>query len=290
MPFLHRATEARHTPLAARLPELEWICRRLERTRGTSEAWIPGAVKAYVMLSMEFLMLQKKLEKSGRYLLSSERESFDKVYNNPEVFTKYYLDGLLLSEALWPNQYLLNRLFSNTFLPLVHPGSHVVEVGVGTGYHLRQLLKKEPNISYTGFDISTLAIQYCRQFTGEDLLEPRGQLTFHHRNISRGSELEADSANALILGEILEHVENPASVLEEMRRIAQPGIPMFMTTVIFTANIDHIYLFEKADDIRRMTAQCGWKTFQETVLPIYPDDHPDMERRPMNYGTVLIAD
>lgn len=291
MPFLLRATQSATPPLTERLPELEIIGQRLNTLRGDHKLWIPEAVKAYVMLSMEFLLLQKKLEKSGHYLLSSEKEAYDKVYNNPEIFTEYYLDGLLLSEALWPNQFLLNRLFADNFLSQIQPGWQIVEAGVGSGYHLRQLLTRQPDIHYFGIDISSFAIRYCQQFAG-GVLEPtqeRERVIFSQENIATCNNVEASSADALVLGEILEHVEDPVAVLGQMRKIAKPKAKMFMTTVIFAANIDHIYLFEHADEIREMTAQTGWATMSELVLPIYPTDNPDMSRRPMNYGAILAA-
>lgn len=36
-----------------------------------------------------------------------------------------------------------------------------------------------------------------------------------------------------------------------------------MTIVIFDANIDHIYLFEKADDIRKLISKTNWKIERE---------------------------
>jgi 2-polyprenyl-3-methyl-5-hydroxy-6-metoxy-1,4-benzoquinol methylase len=90
------------------------------------------------------------------------------------------------------------------------------------------------------------------------------------------------------MGEVLEHVENPTSILKDLWRAAKPGAKFFMTTVIFTANIDHIYLFNNAEEIRVLVTGSGWKIVEELVLPIYSYDSSDMDKRPMNYGAILV--
>jgi 2-polyprenyl-3-methyl-5-hydroxy-6-metoxy-1,4-benzoquinol methylase len=286
MPFLHRAVFAGKPTMAQRLGELEQICLRLQKIRPENSDWIAGAVKAYVMLSMEFSVLQKKLEKTGHYLLSSEKEAYDKVYGNSEVFDSYYLDGLLLSEALWPNHFQLNHLYRESFLPMIDETMQVVEGGVGTGYHLKQLLEKVVGVNYLGLDVSPYAIDFCRLFSG---ISESDTQAFRLCNIGDKSVTQSLQADAIILGEILEHVENPDAMLKQMRNIVKPGTPMFMTTVVFAANIDHIYMFENAEEIRELISICGWSTVEELVLPIYPQDQPDMNRRPMNYGAILVA-
>ena len=79
---------------------------------------IARSVDNYAFLSFEFLKLQKMLEQTGRYLLSNEKDALTQVYLNEEVFSKYYLEGLLLSEALWPNHYLINRFFHKSFIQI----------------------------------------------------------------------------------------------------------------------------------------------------------------------------
>lgn len=286
MPFLHRAVFAGDPPLSQRLGELEQVCLRLQEIRPEGSDWMVGSVKAYVMLSMEFLVLQKKLEKTGHYLLSSEKQAYEKVYGNSEIFASYYLEGLLLSEALWPNHFRLNQLYKESFIPRIDETMQVVEGGVGSGYHLKQLLDKVVGVNYLGLDVSPYAIDFCRLFSG---ISESDTQAFRLCNIGDESVTQSLRADAIILGEILEHVENPDAILKQMRNIVKPGAPMFMTTVVFAANIDHIYMFENVIEIRNLTSSCGWKTVDERVLPIYPQDQPDMSRRPMNYGAILVA-
>src|ERR1700687_2991072 len=140
MPFLLATTmNAGCAPIESRLPALELIGQRLSSMHQSKPGWIADCVKNYVVLSLEFLKLQRELEKSGRYLLATEREARERAYHNEGVYGGYYLSGLLLSEALWPNHHRLYEAFSKTFLPLLPDNGKIIEVGVGTGYHLYHL-------------------------------------------------------------------------------------------------------------------------------------------------------
>lgn len=286
MPFLYRATIAPTVvSIESRVQELEFVGQRLKSLHGNSENWIAESVRAFVVLSLEFLRLQHTLEKTGRYLLSSEQEAFEKVYDNKDVFAGYYLSGLLLSEVLWPNHFCLNKLFKEQFIPLLDKKCRVVEVGVGTGYHLCYLLKELSEVHYTGIDISQFAVDYCKRFNQLDARS--GDVQFILKNISSGSNLDADSVDGFVLGELLEHVENPGMILRDLRRAAKSHCVMFATTVIYTANIDHIYLFHNAAEVRTLISENGWVIVKEMILPVYSKDNPEMDRRPMNYGAVL---
>lgn len=285
MPFLRKAAEPGIPPLRDRLAELEKIAERLAVLNGTND-WARSSVKGYVTLSMEFLTLQRQLEMTGRYLLSTEREAVERVYTNPGVFTRYYLPGLLLTEALWPNHYRINRFFLDKFVQRLHASDHLLEVGVGTGYHLRKIYDRLPQMHYTGVDISDLAIDFAQRYAFEGRRTPDG-LTFRLGNATENIPLEDVSTDAAVCGEVLEHVERPDRLLAEIRRVLRPGKRLFLTTVVFAANIDHIFLFESADAIRKLLERAGWLLEDELVLPTYEKDSPEAIRRPMNYAAIL---
>jgi SAM-dependent methyltransferase len=281
-PFLARSAEtAFGADLAHRLPVLEKIAARLEEI--STGPWIADAVKAYALLSLEFLKLQRKLEKTGAYLLRSEREAFDHVYDNVDVIGFYYLAGLLLSQALWPNHYGLLRAFED-FLPLIGARARVLEIGVGTGFHLRALLERVPDARYEGVDISRFAVEFAQRYAfGTEV--PR-DAHFTLQNATAGLSFTDATFDFAICGEVVEHVEEPLGLLREIRRVCKPGAAFFMTTAIFAANIDHIYLFEAAQDVRALVAASGWELERDWVFPVYGGD-PEAVRKPAGYASIL---
>jgi SAM-dependent methyltransferase len=287
MPFLLKATlDPSLVPIENRLPVLEEILEQIERLHTGKNTYLPQIVKSYVLLSMDFLKLQRLLEKTGRYLLSTERASLEEVYNNEKVFGGYYLEGLLLSQGLWPNHYRLGEAFGKSFVPAMSREGKVLEVGVGTGFHLNKLLSTNPALDYTGLDLSPVAIEFSKKYVGREAVA-KAKVTFIEASITAGLPFADGTFPSIIMGEVLEHVERPAEVLRELFRVTQPGGRFFMTTVVFAANIDHIYLFHTADEIRELCRECGWNIEQDWVYPVYPRDTPDMRDRPMNVAFVL---
>lgn len=287
MPFLLKATlDPRFASIEDRLPVLEEILEQVSRMHASETDILPKMVESYALLSLEFLKLQKLLEKTGRYLHSTERAAYDEVYKSDKVFGGYYLEGLLLSQGLWPNHYRLAKAFESSFLSKLKDGGKVLEIGVGTGFHLRGMLTHIPNLDYTGVDLSPYAIKFCREFSEIERCEgARGK--FIEASVTDGLPFEDGCFQNIVMGEVLEHLEKPEAALRELLRVTKDGGYFFMTTVVFAANIDHIYLFHTADEIREMCRKHGWKVVEDWVCPIYSQDTPEMRDRPMNVAILL---
>ncbi len=283
MPFLLRATQTGFgPPLSERMSDLEYIAERLDALSDSD--WIAKSVRAYVLLSMEVLKLQYKLEKTGRYLLSNEREAYERVYSQSGVIDAYYLGGLLLTQALWPTHFAMSAAFRLEFLPCLAADVRLIEVGVGTGYHLRRLFERAPTATYHGVDISQFSIEFARRFAF-GASQPKNAV-FSLQNATDGLGFDSASFDAAVCGEVIEHVEDPRKLLLEIRRVLKPGAPFFMTTAIFAAHIDHIYLFENAQQVRDLIAQSGWRLEREWVFPVYAGSSEE-SHRPMSYASIL---
>jgi hypothetical protein len=59
-----------------------------------------------------------------------------------------------------------------------------------------------------------------------------------------------------------------------------------LTTAIWAANPDHIYLFESAQQVRAMVRQ-AFDVIEEWVWPLEPGASAEASRIPINYGCVL---
>jgi SAM-dependent methyltransferase len=282
-PFLLRATKtATSYPLDERLPTLERIARRLDEIY--PPGWIAGAVRSYIVLSHEFQRLQRQLEMTGRYLLSSEREAYEQVYSQSDVLGGYYLPGLLLTQGLWPNHYGLALAFDEAFVPAVAPGARVLEVGVGTGFHLRALLERVRAFRYDGVDISPFPIDFAQKFALDGGASEAA--SFAVLNATGGLPFAAETFDAVICGEVLEHVERPLDLMREIARVCKTGATFFMTTAIYAAAVDHIYLFENAREVRELVRESGWTLERDWVFPVYATD-PEESRKPASIGCLL---
>ena len=115
MPFLYKATtEDVRSSFSNRIKEFNFIAERLaEMFEGDAE-WIPSIVKSYNVLSLEFLK-PRKIRGDGRYLLSSEREAFEQVYDNKNVLGHIACQGCCSVKFL-PNHFHMNEEFKKDFL------------------------------------------------------------------------------------------------------------------------------------------------------------------------------
>lgn len=286
MPFLYKATAANSRPsLEERLPLLEEI---LQRLNSNNEEKLRFCVKAYVTICIEFLKLQRQLEKTKSYLYSTEVETLDAVYKNKDLFCGYYLEGLLLTQALWPNHFMLMKNFHDSFLPTLSRETRVLEVGTGMGLYLRYMLKSAPALNYTGLDISPYAIDFAKRFVS-DVQTGKSQLEFMQTSVTdpKGLRFQSNEFGSLIMGEVLEHIEKPIEALRELIRITKSGGRLFLTTVVFAAAIDHIYLFHNAEEVLQLCMKAGWEIDRTWIYPIYESDTPDMSDRPMNIALIL---
>lgn len=231
----------------------------------SDEPALEAAISGYAAFAMDSMRRQKKFELTRKYEQKTYAETSRVVYFNEQHMLDQYLPGLLLSHYLWPHQYRQLRFFRNNFVASMKKGKGVryifeknvpdpfsfAEVGIGTGLYSRIILQDIPEISGTGFDIS----QHSKAFT-ENHLRAFG---VYNRYTIRLEDVRDNTPQNefqwLVCVEVLEHLEDPASFLETLRKMLAPGGKAFITAALNAADEDHIYLYENtAQIIEQLTA------------------------------------
>jgi 2-polyprenyl-3-methyl-5-hydroxy-6-metoxy-1,4-benzoquinol methylase len=249
---------------------------------GSEEEMVRG-YKAFIRLSNEFLVLQARLHKDGRYLHDSFAEVNEKVYQNEEVMQQYYLDGLLLSQVLWPNHYRMGRYFLEQ-RGAAGAEARILDVPSGAGIYTYYAAKHFAYQHLRSIDISPYSAEYTRrllQAGGVDM----GRITVEQSDVFALPEREA--YDVIVCGELLEHVERPDELVEKLAELLREGGMVFLTTAIYAANVDHIYLFEDAGQVRQLL---GWRFIieSELIAPTSLEEYrPEMRAAPINYACVL---
>ncbi len=67
----------------------------------------------------------------------------------------------------------------------------------------------------------------------------------------------------ITLGEVLEHVEEPAGLLIKLNTLLNDDGVLFFTTPTNAPAIDHIYLFNNVEEIRDIVRSAGFKIASE---------------------------
>lgn len=244
------------------------------------------AVKGYVKFCTEHLLLQKKLEREGHYLHNDFDLVNNKIYNNASIMDNYYLSGLLLSTIFWPNHLKMFLFFMDQFCDVIVHGGKCCDIGIGHGWLTSSLLKKRSDVKISGIDISPYALIFA-----EKLLKESG---IHATNydlklcdIRDGIPSNDNTYDAIIFSEILEHLSCPNDAINEIIRILKPGGIIYITAAIFAANIDHIYLFKKVDDVKNIILNSGLKITEELILPVSSNNNSIIDENkmvPINYA------
>ncbi len=95
--------------------------RYVARLRSSADG-LDHAVEAFAQTCIEFLRLQARFVKTGCYARASASELHAELYGDAEEMDGYYLDGLAMTYALWPNHAQLVKFLSDEFVPLVPSG------------------------------------------------------------------------------------------------------------------------------------------------------------------------
>ena len=157
---------------------------------------------------------------------------------------------------------VFTRLFDNYSCRLALPShARVLEIGCGTGVVARALARKnEAGVQTTGIDHSPALIRVARQLADQEDLADR--LTFE---VGDAHALPFRSAcfDAVILHTVISHVSEPATVLEEARRVLCPG----STLVVFDGDYASLtYGYSDPEAGRKMEWALARAAFNNPVV------------------------
>ncbi|MDF1859097.1 MAG: class I SAM-dependent methyltransferase [Verrucomicrobiales bacterium] len=240
-------------------------------------------VEAYAQMSTDYLRLQKELEETGRYHYQTFEEAKRHVYDNEKVMRGYYLDGLILSQIWWPNHYRIYRFFIDVFLNSMPETGLVCEVGPGHGLFTATFLRNKPNWRLLAYDTSEFSIAYTSNWISHTPGTTSENYSLIHEYSGEGMKKRGDQFDSIICGEVLEHLEDPLSFLRNLIEYAKPEAVFYLTTAMYAANIDHLYLFHSADEVRELINESGLQIIEEEVLPVNESDSINDTDVPMNY-------
>ena len=253
-----------------------------EKCGGDSDAF-RAALRDFIALSEEFVRLQIDLDKSGHYAYSSYDEVRAIVYDNPEVMDRRYLNGLFLSTAFWVNHTKILDYFHREFCDTASATGTLLEAPAGTGIFISEFARRNPGWTTEGIDISESAVAFGRAIArinagGAPMIDKKDVFALP----------EDRKFDRIICGELLEHLEKPVELLETLSRLLAPGGTIFLTTAVWAANIDHIYLYISAQEVRDML-ETRFRIESEIVLNVRDGKGPEEPRTPINYACILTA-
>jgi SAM-dependent methyltransferase len=241
--------------------------REAERLVGLAEQLGGTPAAALIEYTVVYLKEQVRFLQSQEYAHSDFETARREVYDNPEVMEKFYLEGLLMSHAFWPIHFDIHTFFRDSFLPRVPDEGCGAEYGFGHGLYLHDILEARPGAKAKGFDISDSSRRFAARLLGMAGIAP-GRYELAFADVNRPLPGADGEYRWAVFAEIMEHIPDPLFSLRELRRCLAPGAPAFLTTVVNSNAIDHLYLFRAPDDVRRMLAEAGFEIVDERILRV----------------------
>lgn len=230
-----------------------------EMTDLFGEDWtrFDNAVTGYGRFALDSMKLQKLFDKKRRYEHKTYAEAASEVYQNRAYMFDLYLPGILLSHFLWRHHYMQHVFYVNEFLPRVraHGGQVFYDVGVGTGFYSKEMLRATTTMHGEGFDLSPFSLE----FTGDVLAAVglKDRYIFNRRDIV--AEPVLPPAPFVISIEVLEHLEDPQSFLDALANMLEPGGFGLISAALTAPNADHIYLYDKPEEVIGQLEKAGFR-------------------------------
>ncbi len=246
---------------------------------------IEYGVNAYLKMVNDMFKSHVKFMRTGQYSTESATDAFNEVYNNEKEMLSYMI-GLALSQYLWSTHY---EMFNHLKLSLAQDKGNIykyLEIGPGHGLFLKtaiDILNK--NTKMVAVDISQTSLNISKSIISH--FHPLKDMSFINKDmLDLNMDFEFDF---IVMGEVIEHVEDPSSLLRKIFELLSQNGRAFLSTCVDCPAIDHVYHFHTVDEIREMLVKCGLEIESERVLPVenLPMNEITAKKVTINYSAVV---
>lgn len=239
---------------------------------------------SYDLIVKDTLREQIFFKRNGRYRYSTYAEVAGSVYLNDEYMSRY-MYGLALTSYLWLNHVQMRTFFEKE-IPRDRNGSYL-EIGPGHGMYFMKAMNHCSFDTYEGIDISPTSVKMTN-----DILHSGAFGTFTNYIVYEQDFLDLATNkkyDAIVMGEVLEHVESPEVFLKKIKSLAATDCFIYVTTCINAPAIDHISLFTSVEHLHTIVKASGLRVASELVIPYTGLTlHQSMTQKlPVNIAMVL---
>jgi SAM-dependent methyltransferase len=241
---------------------------------------------AYLVIVDDTFREELRFRETGRYRYSTFAEANEAVYSNAG-YMRDYMVGLALSSFWWRNHSLMRRFFKQQLSQLCREGATYREVGPGHGMYLLEALRSGRFSSYEGVDVSATSIQLTRRVVEGGFFGPLPLVRLLHADFLASRDLEP--TDVLVMGEVLEHLEDPHVFMRRAAEVVLPGGRLFLTTCINAPAVDHLYNPETVVALESLFALHGFSIVERVLLGRdgKPIDECERQRLAINVAYVL---
>jgi ubiquinone/menaquinone biosynthesis C-methylase UbiE len=230
--------------------------------RGVTHEYL---AECYATIVQDTFLAQIHFQKHDAYQNSSFAEVEKAVYGNPGYMERY-MYGLALTSFLWPNHRELLAFF-NKCLPSDTRGTYL-EVGPGHGYFFLKALKLTDYQRFVAIDVSAKSIEMTKALVTAQMPTRLPDVEFNLADFIT-VDIPPASYDAIVMGEVLEHIEDPLRFMQRLYELSKPGGFVFMTTCCNSPAIDHISLFRSPSEVDDLCTKAGFTIRDKLYVPYF---------------------
>lgn len=213
--------------------------------------------KFYNNFCLETIQEQFYLKKYNTYRAIKEKKTNLSLYNSNYKMKKYMI-ALMLTQIYWQSHVkifkwykeVISKLNLKTFL----------EIGSGHGLLTKELLKKKKAQGLI-CDISQQSLNLTKSILKN--YNKKNEILFKKKDFLKFNDKK--KYDLIIMGEVIEHVENPIKFLKKVKKLLSSNGKVFISTCANCAQVDHKYHFRNIDEIRMMILKSDLNIDKELV-------------------------
>lgn len=203
----------------------------------------------------------------GEYRLKSFEDALRTVYQNAPFMTRY-MNGLLLSDVVWINHCKCMQHYQKDFLASLPDGADVLEIGPGHGLLLFLATQQHQLGTLNAWDISDASLELAAHTL--TTLGNQRPVQLEKRDMFAPdvlSDANAGRFDAIVLSEVLEHLETPQKAIETLHHLCKPGGKVWINVPANSPAPDHLYLVKSLEQVEELVQGCGFEVAQSVAFP-----------------------
>lgn len=242
-------------------------------------------VAGYRWMCEAFVAEDLHFRRTGSYRLSTFEDAYREVYSRANYMSNY-LRGILLSQVLWANQATSFYFYVERFLKRLRPGTDYLEVGPGHGL-LLYFAARSPLIgSITGWDVSESSLAMTRHTMETIGVQYPFKLELH--NILEPPSVQ-EVYDAVVLSEVLEHLDHPEAALATVFQALKPGGLAFFNVPVNSPAPDHIYYWGSPVEVEELVRSVGFTIVDSDAAPTTGYSLERALRRKVTVNSLIVA-